>query len=68
LPRTTLEVEMADGAHVGVALSETLVLKDVSPRLWDLTGDRAPEVVVVESDLARGSGPQARARRLGRPR
>ncbi|MBU2992877.1 VCBS repeat-containing protein [Octadecabacter sp. 1_MG-2023] len=30
------------------------VFEDLTPRLWDITGDGEPEVVVVETDMARG--------------
>ena len=54
-PWGALEVDLTDGARVRVVLPGTLVFKDVAPRLWDVTGDGVPEVVVVESDLALGS-------------
>lgn len=31
------------------------VFEDLAPRLWDVTGDGAPEVVVVETDPRRGA-------------
>ena len=31
------------------------VFEDIAPRLWDVTGDGAPEIVVVETDPARGA-------------
>ncbi|WP_300038175.1 VCBS repeat-containing protein [uncultured Roseobacter sp.] len=31
------------------------VFEDIAPRLWDITGDGAPEVVTVESDAALGA-------------
>ena len=42
-----------EGARV--ALPETLVFEDIAPRLWDVTGDGRPEIVVVESDVTRGA-------------
>lgn len=36
-------------------LPETRVFEDLEPRLWDVTGDGAPEVVVVESHQALGA-------------
>ena len=36
-------------------LPSELVFEDVAPRLWDVTGDGTPEVVVVESHAARGA-------------
>ncbi len=38
-----------------VALPDTLVFEDVAPRLWDVTGDGRPEIVVVEADVAKGA-------------
>lgn len=38
-----------------VLLPDSLVFEDVGPRLWDITADGRPEIVVVESDLARGA-------------
>lgn len=35
-------------------LPEDHVFEDLAPRLWDITGDGAPEVVVIETDVARG--------------
>lgn len=34
---------------------QTRVFEDFAPRLWDITGDGRPEIVVVESDLSMGS-------------
>ena len=36
-------------------LPAMLVFEDVAPRLWDVTGDGRPEVVVVESHVQRGA-------------
>ncbi len=36
-------------------LGEDHVFEDLAPRLWDITGDGLPEVVVVETDMARGA-------------
>ena len=38
-----------------VRLPQELVFEDVSPRLWDVTGDGLPEVVVVESHAQKGA-------------
>jgi hypothetical protein len=57
-PWGAMDVDLAEGARVArvrIELPQTLVFEDVGPRLWDLTGDGIPEVVVVESHLARGS-------------
>lgn len=61
-PWSVLEVQaVACGAcrngfeGAAVALPETLVFEDIAPRLWDVTGDGRPEIVVVESDVRRGA-------------
>jgi len=36
-------------------LPEDLVFEDVTPRLWDVTGDGRPEIVVVESHVDKGA-------------
>lgn len=38
-----------------VALPDDLVFEDTAPRLWDVTGDGRPEVVVVESHVDKGA-------------
>ena len=38
-----------------VRLPEDLVFEDVAPRLWDVTGDGRPEIVVVESHVDQGA-------------
>ncbi len=38
-----------------IKLPQTRVFEDVEPRLWDITGDGAPEVVVIESDARLGA-------------
>ena len=38
-----------------VVLPENMVFEDVAPRLWDVTGDGRPEIVVVESHVTRGA-------------
>lgn len=40
---------------IEVTLPETRVFEDLSPRLWDITGNGAPEVIVVESDAQTGA-------------
>jgi len=35
--------------------SQPFVFEDISPRLWDITGDGAPEVVVVLTSFTRGA-------------
>lgn len=38
-----------------IVLPETRVFEDVAARLWDITGEGLPEIVVVESDVALGA-------------
>lgn len=59
----SLEMVQAGGQVVRVVLPEARVFEDIAPRLWDITDDGVAEVVVVESDAARGArlvayGPQ----------
>jgi hypothetical protein len=51
----TLAVTMADGRVLRAVLPETRVFEDTGPRLADMDGDGAPEIVVVESDQGLGS-------------
>lgn len=54
---TQLVIEAGDWAHkrrYRVSLPDDHVFEDIAPRLWDITGDGAPEVVVIETDMARG--------------
>ncbi|AKS45606.1 Repeat domain-containing protein [Octadecabacter temperatus] len=54
---TELVIETEDWSHkvrYRVSLPEDHVFEDIAPRLWDITGDGAPEVVVIETDTARG--------------
>ncbi|MEL6960440.1 MAG: VCBS repeat-containing protein, partial [Pseudomonadota bacterium] len=37
-----------------MTLPDDHVFEDVAPRLWDVTGDGKPEVVVIETDMALG--------------
>jgi hypothetical protein len=50
-----MELSLDDGTTRRVTLPETLVIEDTSPRLADLDGDGAPEVIVVESSLTEGA-------------
>jgi len=56
---TTLRIEHegvdASFGVVEVQLPDDHVFEDLAPRLWDITGDGMPEVVVVEADMARGA-------------
>jgi len=45
----------ADGTTYQITLPETHVFEDFEPRLWDLNNDGAPEMVVIETDMARGA-------------
>ncbi|WP_255731207.1 VCBS repeat-containing protein [Phaeobacter sp. B1627] len=40
---------------LSVTLPPSRVFEDLAPRLWDVTGDALPEVVVIETDLAAGA-------------
>ncbi|WP_050931623.1 FG-GAP repeat domain-containing protein [Aestuariivita boseongensis] len=51
---TQLDVTLSDGRVLSASYEATLVFEDVAPRLWDVTGDGAPEVVTVESHEAEG--------------
>ncbi len=51
--------------NLRITLPETRVFEDITARLADLTGDGAPEVIVVETDIAKGAsltvyGPQGK--------
>lgn len=50
-----LEMTLDTGAVQRIVLPEDHVFEDVAPRLLDVTGDGAPEVVVVETDIALGA-------------
>jgi len=51
----TLELWLKGGQGRRIVLPETRVFEDLAPRLADLDGDGAPEVIVVETDLSRGA-------------
>lgn len=55
LEHGALEVTQASGARQLVRLPEVLVFEDTAPRLADLDGDGAPEVIVVESHAGLGA-------------
>ncbi|MCB1389564.1 MAG: VCBS repeat-containing protein [Rhodobacteraceae bacterium] len=50
-----LDLVLSDGSRRTIRLPESRVFEDNAARLADLTGDDAPEVVLVESDLERGA-------------
>lgn len=64
-----------DGRQYSITLPDTHVFEDWAPRLVDVTGDGAPEIVVVETDVRAGAalaiyGPQgkiAETPHIGRP-
>lgn len=52
-----LVIETEDWSHkvrYRVTLPQDHVFEDLAPRLWDITGDGTPEVVVIETDMALG--------------
>ncbi len=54
---TTLVIETEDWAHkqrYTIELPDDHVFEDVQPRLWDITGNGRPEVVVIETDMGLG--------------
>jgi hypothetical protein len=51
----TLRLRLKDGRHLALTLPKTRVFEDTAPRLADLDGDGAPEVIVVETDMRRGA-------------
>ncbi|QJF52041.1 FG-GAP repeat domain-containing protein [Roseobacter ponti] len=51
----TLVLTLSDGTERRLSLPDDLVFEDTAPRLHDLNGDGAPEVVVVESSQTRGA-------------
>ena len=46
---------VTDRGAVRLPLPESQIYEDLAPRLWDVTGDGAPEVVVVQTDIALGA-------------
>ena len=50
-----LVLELSDGTSRRMTLPETLVFEDIAPRLADVDGDGAPEVIVVETSLDKGA-------------
>ncbi len=51
----TLEAVLTDGRRTAVRWGADMVFEDTAPRLVDLDGDGAPEVIVVESHADRGA-------------
>ena len=54
IEHATLEVTLSDGMVASVNWVDTVVFEDTEPRLVDVTGDGAPEVIVVESHEDQG--------------
>lgn len=51
----SLVIETDKGRRVRLTLPETRVFEDIAPRVVDIDGDGAAEVIAVETDLARGA-------------
>ena len=51
----SLQMDVAGRGRVSLNLPQDHVFEDVAPRLWDVTGDGQPEVVVIETDMANGA-------------
>lgn len=51
----TLVLTLSDGRRITHRLPESRVFEDLAPRLADVDGDGAPEVVVIETDMALGA-------------
>lgn len=50
-----LVMDTADGRRLRITLPETRVFEDTEPRLFDVDGDGAREVIVVEADASLGA-------------
>ena len=50
-----LVMDTAAGRRLRIVLPETRVFEDFAPRLFDVDGDGEREVIVVETDVARGA-------------
>ena len=50
-----LEVVLSDGSRQRAVWGDEMVFEDIAPRVVDVTGDGAPEVVVVESHQSLGA-------------
>ena len=50
-----LQLSLADGGARRFDLPRDHVFEDIAPRLVDVTGDGAPEVLVIETDVNRGA-------------
>lgn len=50
-----LVLTLQDGTKITLRLPESRVFEDLAPRLADVDGDGAPEVIVVETDMVLGA-------------
>lgn len=51
-----MTVELSSGPPVLIGFSpNTRIFEDIAPRLWDVTGDGTPELVVIETDPPQGA-------------
>lgn len=51
-----MRVDLSDGRTFTVRFPKgTRIFEDINPRLWDVTGDAAPEIVVIETDPRLGA-------------
>tara|TARA_R100000789_G_scaffold29428_2_gene33007 strand:+ start:649 stop:1206 length:558 start_codon:yes stop_codon:yes gene_type:complete len=50
-----VQISLADGSARRFNLPRDHVFEDIAPRLVDVTGDGAPEVLVIETDMNRGA-------------
>jgi len=51
----TLELTFSGGKRLAITLPQSRVFEDIAPRLMDMDGDGAPEVIVVESSQTGGA-------------
>lgn len=51
----SLILTLEGGKRLRLSLPQSRVFEDLAPRLADLNGDGAPEVIVIETDIARGA-------------
>ncbi|QGY00303.1 VCBS repeat-containing protein [Roseovarius faecimaris] len=62
-----MAVELSSGPPARVDFAPgTRVFEDIAPRLWDVTGDGLPEIVVVETDPPQGAQLSVYGLRQGR--
>ncbi|MEM1075138.1 MAG: VCBS repeat-containing protein [Pseudomonadota bacterium] len=55
IEHATLVLQLSDGSQRRYSLPESSVFEDTAPRLVDVTGDGAPELITVESDQTLGA-------------